>query len=287
MHRLLGRPTVARRMGSGDGLTTGSTARCWPTRGSTAASPGGIPRAGRWSSAAATRASSSAGCRASPRSSPRTRSPPPSRSPSRRGRRRCRSRRARLPRPVAGCEWSRRLGDLLFELDGALSERARAAYGQALAAPPGCLARADEARLGAWLGAVDLGAGRADSALGLFERALGAGNRELSTFADRAAALEALGRRADAAAAWADVAVRAGDSPLAVRARARAARLRDVSRDGSLPLAPPGPPSLRAAKPRCARLLRGAQPVLKMNLASRPLERGEELDAAGSGAEVH
>jgi hypothetical protein len=129
--------------------------------------------------------------------------------------------------PVADCEWSRRLGELLFELDGALSERARAAYAAALAAPPGCLARADEARLGAWLGAVDLGAGRADAALVLLERALGAGNRELSTFTDRAAALEALGRRADAAAAWTDVARRAGESPLAVRARARAARLGD------------------------------------------------------------
>jgi hypothetical protein len=129
--------------------------------------------------------------------------------------------------PVADCEWSRRLGDLLVELDGTLDERARAAYDRALAAPAGCLARADEARLGAWLGAVDLGGGRAASALALLERALAAGNRELSTFADRAAALEALGRRADAAAAWADVAARAGDSPLAIRARARAARLRN------------------------------------------------------------
>ncbi len=127
--------------------------------------------------------------------------------------------------PVAGCEWNRRLGDLLFELDGALSERARAAYRRSLAAPVGCLAPADEARLGAWLGAVDLGAGRADAALVLLERALGAGNRELSTFTDRAAALEALGRRADAVAAWTVVAARAGDSALGVRARARAARL--------------------------------------------------------------
>jgi hypothetical protein len=129
--------------------------------------------------------------------------------------------------PVADCEWSRRLGDLMFELDGALSERARAAYDAALAAPAGCLARADEARLGTWLGAVDLGAGRPDSALALLERALAAGDRELSTFADRAAALEALGRRPDAAAAWTDVAARAGDSPLAVRARARAAHLKN------------------------------------------------------------
>ena len=129
--------------------------------------------------------------------------------------------------PVADCEWNRRLGELLFELDGGLDGRARAAYARALAAPVGCLARADEAQLGAWLGAVDLGAGRPADALASLERALGAGNRELSTFTDRAAALEALGRSTDAAAAWAEVAVRAGDSPLAVRARARAARLQN------------------------------------------------------------
>ncbi len=129
--------------------------------------------------------------------------------------------------PVADCEWSRRLGDLLFELDGALSARAHAAYARGLASPPGCLARVDEARLGAWLGAVDLSAQRPADALASLERALGAGNRELSTFTDRAAALEALGRRAEAAAAWSDVAARAGDSPLAVRARGRAARLKN------------------------------------------------------------
>jgi hypothetical protein len=128
--------------------------------------------------------------------------------------------------PVAECEWSRRLGDVMFELDGALSERAHTAYARGLAAA-GCLAAPDVARLGAWLGAVDLGAQRPADALVFLERALGAGNRELSTFTDHAAALEALGRRADAAAAWSDVAKRAGDSPLAVRARGRAARLSD------------------------------------------------------------
>jgi hypothetical protein len=115
----------------------------------------------------------------------------------------------------------------MFELDGALSERARAAYARGLAAPVGCLAAPEVARLGAWLGAVDLGAQRPADALAFLERALGAGNRELSTFTDRAVALEALGRRAEAAAAWSDVAARAGDSPLAVRARTRAARLRN------------------------------------------------------------
>jgi tetratricopeptide (TPR) repeat protein len=129
--------------------------------------------------------------------------------------------------PVPEGEWRRRLGDLLVELDGTLSDRARAAYAQALAAPPGSLSPADEARLGAWLGAVELAAGRPADALPLLDRALGAGNRELSTYTDRAAALEALGRREDAAAAWGEVAARAGDSALGVRARARAARMRN------------------------------------------------------------
>jgi hypothetical protein len=129
--------------------------------------------------------------------------------------------------PVPDCEWDRRLGDLLFDLDGALSERAHAAYERALAAPAGCLARADEARLGAWLGAVELAAGRADRALAVTDRALAAGNAEISTFTDRAAALEALGRSAEASAAWGEVAARAGDPALAARARARAARLKD------------------------------------------------------------
>ena len=129
--------------------------------------------------------------------------------------------------PVADCEWDRRVGDLLVELDQTLSDRARAAYGRALHAPAGCLAPADESRLGAWLGAVDLAAGRPRDALTLLDRALGAGNRELSTFADRAAALEALGpgAAAEAAAAWREVAARASGSPLGARARARAARL--------------------------------------------------------------
>ncbi len=204
-----------------------STARSSPTRGSTGGSPGGTRRAGRWSG-------SGGDARVFVRRLPRfaaliaaheipatfafsveegTTTLPLETRPS--------------ASPVTDCEWSRRLGDLMFELDGALSERARAAYARGLAAPVGCLAPADEARLGAWLGAVELGARRPADALAFLERALGAGNRELSTFADRAAALEALGRRAEAAAAWSDVAARAGDSPLAVRARGRAARLKN------------------------------------------------------------
>jgi hypothetical protein len=139
--------------------------------------------------------------------------------------------------PVPECEWQRRLGDLTIELDGAserdggsapdaaASPRALAAYDRALAAPAGCLNAADEARLAAWRGAVALGAGSGAEAVALFDRALARGDGELTTLVNRALALDGLDRGADAVAAWDAVIARAGDSPLAVRARARRARL--------------------------------------------------------------
>jgi hypothetical protein len=123
--------------------------------------------------------------------------------------------------PVARCEWDRRLGDLLIELDGALTARARAAYDRSLGAGPGCLAAGDEARLGGWLGGVELQAGHPRQALPLLERARAAGDRSLPSAANRAAALQALGRAADALEAWRDVATRAGATPLGARARAQ------------------------------------------------------------------
>jgi hypothetical protein len=134
--------------------------------------------------------------------------------------------------PVPDCEWQRRLGDLMIEIDGASehdgtpSPRTLAAYDRALAAPAGCLREADEARLAAWRGAVALGAGSGAEALALFDRALARGDADLTTLANRALALERLDRAADAAAAWDLVIGRAGDSPLAARARARRDRLR-------------------------------------------------------------
>jgi hypothetical protein len=127
--------------------------------------------------------------------------------------------------PVADCEWSRRVGELAFELDGGLSSRARAAYDRALAAPVGCLAAPEEARLCAWLGALDLEGGRAKSALDLLARASARGDADQTTLTNRAVALEALGRADEAAAAWAEVAARAGDSALGRRARERRANL--------------------------------------------------------------
>ncbi|HSS39811.1 MAG TPA: hypothetical protein VLT58_13680 [Polyangia bacterium] len=129
--------------------------------------------------------------------------------------------------PVSDCEWARRRGDLLVGLDGALSDRARTAYGQALAAPADCLARADESRLGAWLGSVALGEKRPGDALPLLDRALAAGNHDVGTLTSRAEALEALGRRPAAASAWRQLATQVADPSVATRARARAARLDD------------------------------------------------------------
>ncbi len=98
--------------------------------------------------------------------------------------------------PVRRCEWDRRVGDLLVELDGALTPRARAAYDRALAAASGCLAPADDARLAAWLGGVELQSGRPEKALPLLDRAIAAGDETSATALNRSAALEALGRTA-------------------------------------------------------------------------------------------
>jgi hypothetical protein len=127
--------------------------------------------------------------------------------------------------PVAECEWQRRLGDLHFDLDGAASLRAREAYQRALAASAGCLDAGDERYLGAWLGAVELGEGHAAAALPLLDRALAHGEGDVATRANRAVALEGLGRRAEAAAAWQDVATRAAGTPLASKALGRRASL--------------------------------------------------------------
>jgi hypothetical protein len=138
--------------------------------------------------------------------------------------------------PVPECEWQRRLGDLMIELDGtaerdgAPSPRTLAFYDRALAAPAGCLRAEDEARLAAWRGAVALGAGRGADALALFDRALARGDHELATLTNRALALEGLDRPADAAAAWDAVVARAGDSALGARARDRRARLLQLKR---------------------------------------------------------
>ena len=161
--------------------------------------------------------------------------------------------------PVPDCEWQRRLGDLTFDLDGTPSTRTLAAYERALTAPSGCLQRADEARLGAWLGAIALGVGRAADALPLLDRALARGDAELTTLANRAVALEALGRTADAAAAWTAVIARAGDST-SVGAGARAPRpaARAVGRRSGRSPGATGRDRVRRKEQRRNRARRGA-----------------------------
>jgi hypothetical protein len=53
--------------------------------------------------------------------------------------------------PVPACEWQRRLGDLLLELDEGNPTRALVAYRRALQGPPGCLGAADQAALRGWM----------------------------------------------------------------------------------------------------------------------------------------
>jgi hypothetical protein len=119
--------------------------------------------------------------------------------------------------PVPACEWQRRLGDLLFELEG--QAPALAAQQRALATP-GCLARGDEQTAAAWVGAVLLQRGEAGAALPYLERAAD----DLTTLTNRALALEALGRRSEGVAIWKLIAARARGTPLGARAAERAAR---------------------------------------------------------------
>jgi hypothetical protein len=126
--------------------------------------------------------------------------------------------------PVSDCEWQRRLGDLIFDLQGGKAAEARAFYARALAVP-GCLAAPDEAALAAWMGALDLGDRAWSSAFVRLDRALELNPRDTRTRANRATVLERLGRRAAAAADWADVAAAAAGTELGTAAAARAQAL--------------------------------------------------------------
>lgn len=126
--------------------------------------------------------------------------------------------------PVSGCEWQRRVGDLLFDLDGGGLTRAALAYERALA-QPGCLSSHDEAALAAWLGATALKGGRLERALDLMNRALALDPKDTASRANRAAAYEALGRTAEAARDWHRVSEEAAGLPLGRAARARVVRL--------------------------------------------------------------
>ena len=126
--------------------------------------------------------------------------------------------------PVTACEWQRRLGDLLLDLDGGQPARALPAYQRALE-PPGCLAPHDEAMLAGWLGATALQAKECERWATLTGRALALQPGDAATRSNRAAAVEALGRLSAAAQDWTQVARDAADAALARAASARAQRL--------------------------------------------------------------
>jgi tetratricopeptide (TPR) repeat protein len=108
--------------------------------------------------------------------------------------------------PVPACEWQFRLGDLHFDLEGTTSARALAAYRAALAAPSGCLAPEHELSAAAWIGSLDLAAHDFPNALSLLDRALARAPEDTAVLANRALALQGLGRSTEARETWARVA---------------------------------------------------------------------------------
>jgi tetratricopeptide (TPR) repeat protein len=135
--------------------------------------------------------------------------------------------------PVTECEWQRRLGDLVFDLDGGASARAHGHFERALETP-GCLAPGDEAALAAWMGAIALDAPDGRRALIHLNRALDLSPADTKTRANRAIALERNGRRTEAIADWNRVATDARDTAVGDAAAKRArglARVRDLEDD--------------------------------------------------------
>jgi tetratricopeptide (TPR) repeat protein len=127
--------------------------------------------------------------------------------------------------PVTDCEWQRRLGDLMLEMDGGKLARALPAYERALE-QAGCLAPRDEAGLAGWLGAAALQAKQFERSVALTGRALALEPADTSWRSNRAVAYEALGRREAAAEDWARVAAAVPGSPLGQAAAERVRRLR-------------------------------------------------------------
>jgi tetratricopeptide (TPR) repeat protein len=126
--------------------------------------------------------------------------------------------------PVPACEWQMRLGDLYFDLDKGKGERATAAYRAALAAEPGCLGQEHERAAAAWVGSLDVGAGRFAQALPLLERALAVAPHDTAVLTNRALALDGLGRSSEAREAWGKIAALAPGTELGRRAAEKAAK---------------------------------------------------------------
>jgi len=125
--------------------------------------------------------------------------------------------------PVPACEWQIRLGDLYFDLDNGRSDRAMAAYRSALAAPPGCLERGHELSASAWVGSLEVSAGRFEQAVPLLDRALAVAPEDVAVLTNRALALSGLGRASEARDVWTRVAALAAGTDLGQRAAEKAA----------------------------------------------------------------
>ena len=124
--------------------------------------------------------------------------------------------------PVPACEWQIRLGDLYFDLDNAKSDRAMATYRAALAAPTGCLTNEHELSAAAWIGSLEVAAGRFEQALPLLDRALAVSPEDTAVLTNRALTLTGLGRASEARAVWARLAVLAAGTDLGRRAAEKA-----------------------------------------------------------------
>jgi tetratricopeptide (TPR) repeat protein len=120
--------------------------------------------------------------------------------------------------PVPACEWQVRLGDLYFDLDSGKSDRAMAAYRSALAALAGCLTGEHELSAAAWIGSLEVSAGRFEQALPLLDRALAVAPEDTAVLTNRALALTGLGRASEARAVWTRIATLAAGTELGRRA---------------------------------------------------------------------
>ena len=124
--------------------------------------------------------------------------------------------------PVPDCEWQRRLGDVMFDIDGprpcARSPRTAALSARRAAWAPRRGGGGEDGRPRA-------GRRPRRRRVAAVRSRAPRGNREVTTLTNRAVALEQLGG-ADAVAAWDEaIAHEGGQSPLAARARERRAKL--------------------------------------------------------------
>ena len=124
--------------------------------------------------------------------------------------------------PVTLCEWQIRLGDLYFDLEGSKSSKAVASYRAALTAPEGCLGPEHELSAAAWIGSLDVSAGRFADALPLLDRALVRAPTDTAVLTNRALALEGVGRATEARENWAHIAALSPTTALGKKAAERA-----------------------------------------------------------------